>query len=389
MICKNCGETILEGAAFCANCGSKIEKTLVDENVAEPVATAPIVATIETVSNTGDEPPPATVMELSPKSVSKRIVRAVLSVLLALLAFVFVFTFIALLIVRPSNIPQIIATADVLVILEDTGLSDEIISDMNNSNVTGIEIDSYRLRDFLRRGNVSGEVGKIAERYVTAVMDGDYEYYISAREIVSFLRAISSDIRDEFDYRLTNEDYESITNTLNTDVNLKDYRIGKLLDDAGVDYAMPYLLLSAYPIIIIGILSTLLIFNIFMLHKRKVRAAFLIVSIPIALSGLICTVVGLLIGPFSGLFSGSGIYSFIRIASGAASAILILGLIAVMLGGLLLTVFFLIGRFRKQRPSKTDDVKIDNLWRITALISNVSMMVLCFSLSLICYLNLP
>jgi phosphopantetheine adenylyltransferase len=393
MNCKQCGESIPNGSLFCANCGSRIES--VDESKhASPVVTT--ATTLESASETGSSPvseAKAFVAEQSEQSVKPSTVgtisRVAFSILLGIFTFAFVVVFIALTVVRPTNIPNIIGRAEISRIIEDIGLTNEVVSEINDSIIIDISFDIDGIKDFLKRDTVSAEISKVAERYVTAITDSDFDYHITAREVVGFVRSVASDIRDEFGYRLTNEDYDMITESLNAEINLKDFRIGKLMENAGMNNAVPYLLLSVYPLIIVGVICVLLVFNIFMLNRKKVRAAFMITAIPFILSGLIYSVAGLLLGPFSGLLANSGIYNYVRVVAGIANLVLFPGIICLGIGVLTFAVYFVIKKLRKQPIVINYDAKRNKLWRMTGLITNMSLVITCAVCALLCYLNLP
>jgi hypothetical protein len=381
VFCTNCGVTVHEGIIFCVNCGSRVEQTddavtvgETRENTAVPGVDNKMPVNADTV--------------LSPPSIPGKIAKAVLSVVLGVLLFLLLFIFVALTIVSPASIPQILATADISVILEEIGLLDDLIDGINSSRSVDIKVDIYSMKDFLERSNVSDELGKIAQRYATAITDGDFNYYLSEREIVGVLRTLSADIRDEFDYRLTSADFDSITDALYTEVNLRDYRIRNLLEDAGVDLTVPYVLLSMLTLIIVGILNALLIFNIFTLHRMKIHMAFLNIGIPIAVLGLKLTAAGVLIGFFSVLFSGSEIYDIVRVASGFAKVLVIPGLIVLLIGCLSFVAFFLIRKFRKKSSSKDLRKPSSKVWRNIVLITNLAVIFTCFILAILLLMGL-
>ena len=398
MICRNCGETINEGFAFCGSCGNKVaESPVATETIS--ANTAPVAvetATVLSISGTGAEPVSDANEELAsppvpqpPASTAKRTAKAILAVMLGVSGFAFIFVFIALTVVRPGNIPNILVGSDITRILEETGLSEEIINGINDSKLSGINVDIDSLKDFIRRKNVANEVGNVAERYVSAVTDGDFDYYLTSREIVSFLRAIASDIRDEFDYRLTSDDYDYIANSLTTDVNLKDYRVGVLLDDADIDVTIPYLLLSVYPFLIICFICVLLVFNIFLLYRNRVRTAFSIASIPFILSGLLCLITGLLIGPFSGLFSGTELYGLLRAAAGIAGLLIMPGLICLGIGVIFLVAFIFIEKKWKQYQPESPSEKNKKVWRCIGLTTNSAVLIACSIFTVLFLIDLP
>jgi len=86
------------------------------------------------------------------------------------------------------------------------------------------------------------------------------------------------------------------------------------------------------------------------------------------------------------LFSGQ-LYTYIRLAAGAANLLLIPGLICLATGILFIAIFCMIGKVTKQRPQK---VSVESkggagAWRTTGLIVNIAVPVLCLALLFINY----
>jgi len=90
-------------------------------------------------------------------------------------------------------------------------LSEEIARNIDLSRIGSrfekIVIDADSIMEFVKRESVRAELGKIAEQFASAVENGDYSYYLKPKDIVTFLKSISEEIRDEFGIKLTNSDY--------------------------------------------------------------------------------------------------------------------------------------------------------------------------------------
>ena len=439
--CIRCGAANSEGSVFCGYCGNKFDDVSAAETIANPSYATHIDAAAATVpESTADmtaaaytspvvEAAPAVdaapvayaapVVDAAPDAYADPVnnatpdtyaipdltaqfnqipehapmmpaARIALSTLFGILLFVFVSIFIALTAVRPANIPRIVEQADISLIAEEAGLDEEIINEINDTISNHIQVDIDSVKDFLRRDTVSAEVAKVAERYAAAFVDGDFDYHMTSREIISFIRSIAPDIRDEFDYRLTNEDYDAISEALREEVDLRDFRVGRLLEDAGVEnFAMPFILLSVYPLIIVGILCIIFISDIFLVNRRKVRSALLISGIPLALSGLIFTAAGVFFNSIAGLFGNSEIGNYIGFAGGLANLFLLPGLICFAIGVLCIVAFFVIRTIKKLHQPKSSQKLSPKFWRFAVLIANGCALILCLVFSLVLYLNLP
>lgn len=361
MYCTNCGEKISEGSAYCVNCGNAVKA----------------------LPNIGSYPQPA--------AANKNTTVTVVSALLGILLSVFLIVLAALIVARPGNIADIVAGADVTILLEDMGVVDEIIDGFEISNQYRINVDEDSLRDFLRRDRVKTEVGYVLQGYVTAIADGNLSYGLTSRDVVRVVRNLAPDIRDEFNYRLTDDDYNAITEILETEVNLRDYRVGNLLDDAGIGERFPWLLLSVYPVLFAAILCAIPVFNIFMLRRSYVRSAFFVTGITFAVTGFICAVAGLLFGPLSGIFrnSAGAIYGIVRALAGVSNMVMIYGLIVLLIGALLITAFILIKKFRGTVNPVEAVGKRARAWRIANLVTNLSLAMACIVVALVCYLQMP
>jgi hypothetical protein len=357
--------------------------------VMPPVVTQePIIVTLEPISEVSPgspaqpAPPPA-------RSVAGTLARVVLSIVFGILGFAFICVFIILTVLRPGNFTAIIERMDVTWILEETGLGDEIIRGINESAGFDRTVDIFDIEEFLRRDAVSGEVGRVAERYVRAITEGDLGYHMTARDIASFVRAIAPDIRDQFDHRLTNEDFDMIVNTLEDHVDLREFRVGTLIEAAEIDVSLPFALFSIYPLIIIGILCALIIFDIFLLHRKRIRSAFLAAGIPIALAGLLFIAASLLFGAFPSLLGTGPLSEITRFTGGIAFLLLIRGLICFIAGILFIVVNIIINGVMKGKPPKIHQAGGSKAWRLTGLITNSVLLIAAAVTTLLFHQNIP
>jgi len=393
MTCYQCGASIADGLAFCPKCGHNVGNAQAVNPAVCATPEYPVTTAFEAeqgiVDTTLSEGIADTSAQIGQRPTARRtIIETIVSILVSLALFVSTIALIAFIVVRPGNISYAVTRADASLLLEEIGLREQVTSGINIPYMNSIMIDVYSLNDFLRRSSVRDEIGKIAEKYITAVATGDFGYHISSREVVGFLRALSSEIREEFGVRLTNEEYDAIS-TLLTREHLKGYSAGRLLTEAGVDIAIPYVLLSVFPLMILGILCAMTTYDIFLLNTKKIRLAFLNAGIPIALSGFLCAVAGLLFGPFSGLLGSGDLFIAARIAAGVANVVLVTGLVFLAVGAVSIGTYIAIKKLRKGQPTKCTGYVPSKKWRYVNLAINISAVIVCAVLALLCLRDLP
>jgi hypothetical protein len=353
-------------------------------------ASAPSIVTLEPVPERQAE-----LRTKSAPSAARALGRALLSILLGILAFAFAFAFVALTIVRPGNIPDMLEQTDITWILEESGLGESIIEGIIADTENEIEIDIHDIGEFLRRDAVSGELGRIAEGYIRAIAEGDLGYALTSRDIAGMLRAIAPDIQDQFGYRLTQDNLDSIIESLDEHLDLRELRVDNLLSTANLDSSVPFIVFSVYPLIITGILFALAIFNVFLLHRKKVRAAFLTVGVPVFVAGLIFVLAGFLLSALTGLFGGVAAQVLGIMTGGIAHLMLLHGLYCLAAGVLSLVVFSIIKSVKKRRERIPSDIcgdsarKSARVWRIAGLAANTALLLGCAAVALLFYLNIP
>jgi hypothetical protein len=371
MFCTHCGGEITGGSVFCKTCGNRVGDAAVATAVAPPPA--------EEIAAS----PPA-----APVSTGMKIAKTALASFLGLLAFAFITVTLVFIMTRPGNVLKVVEKADFARAMEEAGINEARIEDINSKIGIDLVLDEESLKDFLRRDNVSAEVGKLAEKYISAMSEGNFDYHITSREIINTLKAVAPDIRAEFGYRMTDSDYEFIADDIQENFDLKAFRVSTVLGDANVGTAAPYMAFSVYPLIVAALLFALTVFNIFLLYKKRIRNALLVCSIPLMSAGLLFILAGLLAGPFSGLLRNSGVYNLLQMASGVAAMLLIPGLICLFIGLLSLAGMIVIRKLAERhvfKPSKD----FTKAWRLTAIIVNITVPVLCAAFSLLLYANLP
>lgn len=308
-------------------------------------------------------------------SVLPNAVRIVISVLLGMLLFVCVCVFIVLILLRSVNITDIVQSIDVTTILEETGIYEEIIDEVNEILQEKLDISVQDIEDFVKRDSISGEIEDFIGGYMQAITEGNMGYYVSADDIIDIARRVAPDVSEQFNYELTEQDFEAITKILEEDIELARLSIGSIMDEVNVDVSTVFIVFSIYLPLAVCTLCVILLFNIFMLHRKTIANAFLTASIPIALSGFVFVIAGLLIGQFL-VFLSAALRNIIKFAGGFAQPILISGVVCLAAGILLLAAFIVIKVRAEKRPTtKPGDIIIalenkSKVWLLTGLIVN-------------------
>lgn len=396
MYCKNCGNELTGEFVFCTNCGHKIEVLGKDEGVglAPPPSLienqiSPDSGKSESIVIEGQISTKSNHLSSTSQSTSQSIaihggnsfIRIALSVLLGIVLFVATVLIVFLFAMRPGNIQGVVANANIKAFLDKTNICEDIAESINNDPMIQLDIDSDDISEFLASGEVSEKIGEIVRKYVDAITLGDYEYHLTPKEITSLLKSLSSD------YKLTSADYDRISEQLKESDTLEQYSVGTILADAKVSNVIPYVFFSIYLLLILGALCVLLLFDMLLVNRRKVRTAFLAMGIPLSLTGIIYIVIILLSGVLLKAFSGGSIYMILSLVHGAKSALFIPALISLMLGIVTIGAYIVIRKVKiNHSPKPLNNKKV---WRIVGLSANLGVLHLCGILMFLCFRNLP
>jgi len=381
MLCINCGATLGDESAFCTECGQRVLSTTVAEAKEDPAFTTTLPETPpnddarepgpitpdqreetlepETVvidagieTTTDAQPVPSAIRSSNPNIVTldpvhapetsqstqpdphtaaviiKKTVKALISVIFAIIAFGLVCALIPLTVLRPENFPAIVDNLDVSSILDETG-SRALIEDwLSRPPLSNLDVSIEEIENYLEREDLSDT---ILEAIETAVGDSIF----------------------------------------------------------------PYLVFSVYPLIIAGILCVLIIFDIFMLHRKTLRLAFLTTGIPVALAGFLFLAIGLSATRFPGLLWSSELGFIAKYIGGIAELFVFHGLICFAAGIVSIAVYFIAMAVRSSRRAGTSGSVVANAatpteaWRVTGIIVNFTLLMACMVISFLYYLYIP
>ena len=445
--CGQCGKPVSEDFMFCGNCGARIESTPVCEHPSpsysehsspplheqssphhpeqpsppyseqpspphpaqpsphhpeqssqhhpeqspasdqEPqFPSTPITVDFEPIADCVIEPvkpaPPP------PPSPAAAIARTFLSVILSILCFAFILLLVALVSLRPGNIPDIVAGADVTWVFDETDIGEVVVEGLNQSDFIEKRIDLDTIKEFINRENVAAEFGLIAEKYAQAIADGEFDFYLNSSEIVNSIKAIAPEIYEEFGASFTDDDLDLIASSIDEFIDLKEFSVAQVMEQSSVDVAVPHAIFSAYPLIIVSLLCALVIADIVLLQRKKAENALLAAGIPVSASGLVFLAFGLFIGPLTGLIADNPVYGAFRLAAGMTATMLILGFGFLALGIAAVILFSVATKARSRRQPKTPNARGGNTWIVIGLATNLSTLAACAIISLLFYLNL-
>jgi hypothetical protein len=295
MICPNCGVELASNIKFCHNCGQQI--------VQQDLSSIPF-----------NQRPDSDTYDSSPESSS--VGKKILSIVLGVLLFSFLTGCLASSILKPTNVTSVIKDANLSWISEKLEVTDNIITEVNwlgDSRYpytrpsqefleTFGQLDDYDFSSFLKNENVKAEIVKVVDGYKEALINNNWRYSMKAKGVISFLKAISPEIRDVFKYKITSDDYDALEIYLEEFQNINDLNLNTILKD----YKYPVITLSSiFPLIIFSLLILMIIFNIFILHIKSSHNFFFNIGVPIVGLGLVFLIFGLVAGPLSFVFDSN------------------------------------------------------------------------------------
>ena len=312
-----------------------------------------------------------------------------LSAILGSLLFIAVLALVAAMAVQPENVAGIVSGLDIAAALDDVGLTQYIASAVDGianagaapgysraygggvggaggtdgSDLAAIE---EKVRKLAGSERVKAALGDIADKYIEAAVAGDFRYHITSGEATAFVMSISPDIYDAFGFRISSGDYAAIAEQIELHVDLSDLSIESLVDNGGFGSgasdtmsaisdistfpAILGKLLSKYPLAICAILCALFAFDILLLHRRKVRLAFLNAGIPALAAASAHIAAGLATGAAVGALSGRGLHAAALLAPGVLAMAQNYGLILAGVGTVLVILYAVIQAALDGRP---------------------------------------
>jgi len=235
-----------------------------------------------------------------------------LTFLLSLFTIIFLFLFIIFFVMRSANAASIIRNTDLTWVLEETGISYDvidIIEQVNELSYIETEIDIAAVEDFLQSNAVSEELGSIIDGYARAFVAGDMDHSITTRDIVDITRNLEPEINELFDRSLTEADFQHIEMILDETIDFSEFTVSSIIEEFYIDMTIPHLLISNTLLWIVGIISAFFLLLLVLHHRRSTPDIFLFTGIPIIIAGLLVFAMGLLVRS-SPLLLGDLIYDY-------------------------------------------------------------------------------
>jgi len=315
-----------------------------------------------------------------------KVFKVILSIILSILGFIFITSFIALFVVRPAHIIDIV-NMEIQALVEETEFSEFLTESFQEALPPEAEVSLEIVREFLQRENVSDQINSLAERYIRAFTEGDFDFYISSGDIADMVEVLAPDILEEFGVDLTQQYIDQIAEIIDDYVDLSELRIGRVIEETEVDLTAPRIVFSPYPLIIMGILSAWFIVNAFLIHRKRIAIAFIMVGMPLLLAGLTFVGGGFILNFLSGMIGELESQTIENIASSVVGLLLIPGSISLVIG--LVSIAIFIGTIgKKTQKSVRIPEKIGGLfWIIIATAANAVLLYTCIYLAALVYRN--
>jgi hypothetical protein len=266
-----------------------------------------------------------------------------LSVILSILLFLFSCVFIILLVLRFENAAVIIRNTDILEILDDTEISYYIVHQLNGLPFNDSELDFSDVEEFIRSDAVSNEIGDVVDRYARALARGDFDYHLTTDDILDISKNLEPELQDLFDHHMTEADHEHFARTLDDIVDFEGFSVGGVIDEIGIDGAIPFISVSHYLLWGVGILCVVLLLLIFLHHRGRFADAFKNAGIPIMLSGFVFLAVWLVFDVYPQMF-GDTVYNLARFTGGLTYLIMRYGITLAVAGILSITISIVLKR---------------------------------------------
>ncbi|MCL2221372.1 MAG: hypothetical protein FWC20_04570 [Oscillospiraceae bacterium] len=270
------------------------------------------------------------------------------SAVLGGLLFVLVCIFILLLAVDAINTAAFIQNTDVARVLVETGVSNELVDQLNRLPFIESRIDIYDVDEFIRNEVVAQEISRALGGYLAAFADGNLEHHITQGEVLRIARNLGPELGYMFDHEMTEADHERLARVLDEAVDFRGLTIGNLVDEVGVDLRIPQFAASGNLLILVGILCIVTLLLMILHHRRRFSDVFKNAGGPTLLAGLVCFLLGFILSSYTQMF-GAVFYRISVLLSGPLSLIMTYSLYAIGTGIVMLIIHLV---FRATRPSR-------------------------------------
>ena len=268
---------------------------------------------------------------------------AFLSGLLGFMTFIFMCVFIPLLALRPMNVGNMVRHSDVSLVLEETGMSYEIVETLNELDFLENEIDVRNVEIFLSSPAVSNEIGRVMDDYARAIARGDLDHHLTSADLVDIARNLEPEVSDMLDHQMTEADFRELAEVLDDMIEFSDLRAEYILEDLDVEVPVQVLFVSVYLVWGVGILCAATVLLIFVHHRRWIADGFRAAGVPIMLPGFLFFMIGLMFNLYPQILE-EWLYEMAAFIAGPAYLLMMYGAAFAALGVLSSIIGFILNR---------------------------------------------
>jgi len=242
------------------------------------------------------------------------------------------------------NTETIIRNIDLEEMLDDTEIAYYMENRLNGLPFNNSNIDLDDIVVFVQSDPVSREISNIADKYISALSAGNFSYHITTGEVFDTLQNLSPELNDFFDHQMTESDHRQLVRILDDILDLRGMTISGLFEDFGIDTTLPYILFSHITLAGVIILLIINLLLICLYHKENIKSVLLFAGIPVAFSGFIFLVTGMIFESLQELMSGT-LYTLARLADDIGYLIIRCGIVF-CIAGLLPVAIYLFLRYK-------------------------------------------
>ncbi len=330
-------------------------------------------------------PMPSAANEVKPKKekpikkkTGRRVLNAVLSVLLSIIFFALCAVLLAVLSLRSVlNLDLgdvVIGNIEVTdITIDDMSLPDyleeqinEAYSDIESSEeyseILGglwIDEDSYSetIEALLSEDYMKEFVGDLINDIADAMLDADGESEISSAEIEAFLTDNADDISEVIGYEFTDENIALIVDYIEENVDISDIRDDVITEDYSVIITYINFAGSTLALIIVIALMAFFAIQVFLLNGKNVTSSMMYLAVPTLIAGIIFSLAGLFCPLFAGTVNellpiGENVYR--ALFEAIMYCIAIPGLIALGIGMVIIILVSIISTVRRAVAKKKE-----------------------------------
>jgi len=261
------------------------------------------------------------------------------SYVLSILLFILTCVFTGMLMIRAGNATVIIRYNDFLEFIEETEYAYYIVNTLNGFPFNEAYIDFETVEEFLNTEAVSNEINSVIDMYAEALARGDLDFHLSSDDVFYIVLNLEPEISELFDHQMTIEDSDNLTRMIDDILGFDSLSVGGILEDFGLGTTLPFLFVSPYVLIFVGVLCFAIIMILFWINKNAIAGVFPAVGIPVMLSGLLFLILWLMIDRYPQLL-GEAFSWYASLTGGIAFLAMRYGTITLIAGFVFSLLYF-------------------------------------------------